>query len=336
MPVIAHRCALGLAAIVTSVACGPARRGSVRVVAPSPATSGSSRAPGLPTAGSLAGRIWNVAQESYIVPSVLMQALAAGHFVLLGEVHDSDAAHARQFEVVSALVAAGRHPAVVFEMIDADRQSAIDRARATSPRDPDAIAAAVDFAHTGWNWLFYRPIVRVALESGAPIVAGNLPRSDARALVMRGVSGLDPATASRMALTEAIEPTVQAEMRAEMRQSHCGMLPEEMLDGMVLAQRARDETMAERLLASGSDGGVLIAGAEHARTDRAVRAALRRRDARAIVLSVGFFEVDPDLQRPAEYAQRFQSTRLPFDYVWFVPAVARSEDVCAPLRRHTK
>ena len=51
-----------------------------------------------------------------------------------------------------------------------------------------------------------------------------------------------------------------------MKESHCGELPEAMLDPLVLAQRARDARMAERMEAAGAErGAVLITGKGHAR-----------------------------------------------------------------------
>ncbi len=327
----------GIVAIAALGACGPAQRPVPRAPVSASSSPAPSSAPSVsPRVAALAGRIWDVAHERTVDEATLVRALAAARFAMLGEVHDSSVAHAHQATLATALIAAGRHPALVFEMIDADRQPAIDRARAATPRDPDALATAVEFHHSGWTWAFYRPLVSLGLDAGVPVVAGNLPRVDSRALVMRGVSSIDPSRASRLGLTEPLAPAIQAEMRDEMNQSHCGMLPEQMLDGMVLAQRARDGTMAERMLGAGGDGAVLIAGAEHARTDRAVPAALRRLDASATVVSVGFVEVEGDIAEPSGYAGRFHATRLPFDYVWFVPPVARDQDVCAPLRHHAR
>ena len=123
-------------------------------------------------------------------------------------------------------------------------------------------------------------------------------------------------------------------MRVELRESHCGMLPESMLDGMALAQRGRDAEMAGRMIAAAGDGAVLITGAGHARTDRGAPVQLHARDANATVRSIGFVEVVPDRTNPAEYAERFGTESLPFDAVWFVPTVQRAEDMCASLRHH--
>ena len=121
-------------------------------------------------------------------------------------------------------------------------------------------------------------------------------------------------------------------MEAEMRDSHCGQLPETALAGMVTAQRARDAAMAERLLAATGDGAVLIAGAGHVRTDRGVPMYLTARAPGVAVASLAFVEVATGHTSPPEYAERFGVARLPFDYVWFT---TRADDVdpCARFRR---
>jgi hypothetical protein len=125
---------------------------------------------------------------------------------------------------------------------------------------------------------------------------------------------------------------MQVAMEAEMRDSHCGHLPETALPGMVTAQRARDAAMAERLLAVAGDGAVLIAGAGHVRTDRGVPMYLAARAPGATVASLAFVEVATGRTAPGDYAERFGVARVPFDYVWFT---TRADDVdhCARFRR---
>jgi hypothetical protein len=120
-------------------------------------------------------------------------------------------------------------------------------------------------------------------------------------------------------------------MRKEMADAHCGLLPDAMLDTMVLVQRARDARLAERLHASSADAGaVLIAGAGHVRNDRGVPAQLARAYG-AASLAIGLLEVEADLYDPAAYAARFDGTGLPFAFVWFTPR-ASDTDHCAKLR----
>jgi uncharacterized iron-regulated protein len=121
-------------------------------------------------------------------------------------------------------------------------------------------------------------------------------------------------------------------MAEEIRDSHCGHAPEGRVGGMIGVQRARDAQMAEALLiAPGNDGAVLIAGDGHVRNDYGVPAYLRRIDPSARIVSIALVEVDAKRANVESYVERFGG-RLPFDYVWFTPAVDE-EDPCEKFRK---
>jgi len=265
--------------------------------------------------------------------SALREELAKAHFVLLGEQHDNADHHRLQASLVRALGATGHHPALAFEMLDVDQQAPVDAALAREPGNPDAIAQAVDWAHSGWpDWALYRPIFAAGLERGLPIVAANLPKAQGKALGMQGTSALPPELVSQLGLDTPLPEDVAHAMRAELFQAHCGYVPEEAMEPMVQVQRARDAQMAQRLLASDKgDGAVLITGAGHARTDRGVPAHLARKQPGAVVRSVAFLEVSTGRLQPQNYAEAPGSGKLPYDYVWFTPAAER-EDLCAKLK----
>ena len=121
-------------------------------------------------------------------------------------------------------------------------------------------------------------------------------------------------------------------MAKDISDSHCGHTPSDRIDAMIVAQRARDAQMAEALLtAPGNDGAVLIAGGGHVRNDFGVPAHVRRIDPTARIVSVALIEVDAKHTDVESYAARFGG-RLPFDYVWFTPAVD-DEDPCEKFRK---
>jgi len=102
---------------------------------------------------------------------------------------------------------------------------------------------------------------------------------------------------------------------------------------MVDVQWARDARMAASLARGGQrDGGVLIAGAGHARRDRGVPVHLARQAPGAGIASVAFVEVDPAAVKPGDYAARFASAALPFDYVWFTPKIDEA-DPCEKFKQ---
>jgi uncharacterized iron-regulated protein len=274
----------------------------------------------------LTGRIWDVGRSRFIEPDALAARLTAARFVLLGEKHDNPDHHRLQAWVLRALIAAGRRPAVAFEMLTTADAPALARHLALAPRDAAGIGPAVDWNRSGWpDWEYYRPIAEAALEAGLPVVAANIPSAVARAVARGDTARLEPGLVARYQLDRG-PAAVEAAMATEIRDAHCGHLPDRLVPGMVTAQRARDARMAESLLTTERDGGVLIAGAGHVRTDRGVPAYLRARRPDATITSLAFLEVDPRRPSPRESGDR------PYDYVWYTPRMADG-DPCERFRK---
>jgi uncharacterized iron-regulated protein len=179
--------------------------------------------------------------------------------VLLGEVHDNATQHALRLRAFAALLARGARPALVMEQFDRQHQAAIDARRAeTPPPDADAVIAA-GRGGPGWQWAHYRPFVALALAHGLPIVAANVGRAEARAVMRDGLAahGFD---------ADVPAPVLQAHAEA-IEAGHCGMVDAALARRMALAQVARDQAMARALQAQGARGAVLLAGNGHVRTD---------------------------------------------------------------------
>ena len=209
---------------------------------------------------------------------------ATPEVLLLGEVHDSAAGHAARVERLRARLAAGWRPAIAMEQFDSDRQPALDAAMRECA-DADCVVARAAPAKAGWTWPYYTPVIALA-----PALIADY--------------GLD-----------ALPPALLDAQQAEVRASHCGLLPESMLAPMARAQVARDVTMAETLRAHRADGVVLLAGNGHVRRDIGVPYWLRR--AGLAAHAVGFLEPDNDAST--------------FDEVVRIPAVERP-DPCAGLK----
>jgi uncharacterized iron-regulated protein len=191
----------------------------------------------------------------------------------------------------------------------------------------------VNWRRTGWpEWRFYQPIAQAALDGGLPIVATNLSKPATDAVRKNGLTGLGPALTTQLRLAEP-SPETRTAMASEIRDAHCGQVPDDMIARMVDVQWARDARMATSLARGGQrDGAVLITGAGHARRDRGVPVHLARQAPGAGIASVAFVEVDPAAVTPGDYAARFASTTLPFDYVWFTPKIDEA-DPCEKFKQ---
>jgi uncharacterized iron-regulated protein len=283
----------------------------------------------------LVGRIWDVKAGAFIGEDVLVTRLVASRFVLLGERHDNPDHHVLQAKLVHAMIEAGRRPALGFEMLATDDAPAVVRYLARSPKDAAGLGDAVNWSRSGWpEWRFYQPIAQAALDASVPIVATNLSRAATEAVRRNGLPGLGPTLMTQLRLAEP-PPETRLAMTHELRESHCGQVPDTMIERMVDIQWARDARIAASVARAGQrDGAVLIAGAGHVRRDRGVPVHLALQAPNASIASVAFVEVDAAAVKPGDYAARFGTETLPFDYVWFTPKVDDG-DPCEKLKKST-
>lgn len=278
----------------------------------------------------LAGRIWDVREGRFLERTEAVARMAAARVVILGEKHDNPDHHTLQAEVLASLVELGRRPAVAFEQFDGDQAAALQAFLADAVEDAAGLGAAVGWEHTGWPpWSVYQPIADIAVRHSLPILAANLPARVARAISRSGLSAVSQEVAD-LGLEAELPEEVDAAMRREIMDSHCGMAVDAMMAPMVLVQRARDARMAQATAqgAAMGDGAVLIAGFGHARNDRAVPALLPA--TADPVVSLAFLEVVAGRDDPPLYAGEQDGT-LPFDLVWFTPRLD-DEDPCEKFR----
>ncbi len=276
----------------------------------------------------LVGRIWDVRARRFVPEAEILAAVAHGRFVLLGETHDNPDHHALQARLLRAIVAAGRRPALAFEMLDLDQQPEVDAVLRGPDPTPPALRDAVGWDESGWPpFALYQPIFQAGLGAHLPIVAANLSRRAARAVIHHGAGVLDPPVRELLERAGPLSPDEERDRREEMEALHCGQLPQAFLGPMVLSQRARDAQLALALRSGATaDGAVLITGAEHARRDRGVGAFLRIAGVPpGEVVAVAFREVDPEERTPAGYDP------AAYDYLVFTPGTDRG-DPCADMR----
>lgn len=275
----------------------------------------------------LAGLIWSVPDQRFIREAELTDAMRGARYVLLGEAHDNPRHHALQAWALRALAEAGRAPAVPMEMIAEDQASGLKIFYDEPRTDAAMLPMLLRWAESGWpDWSLYAPVADNAVRYGMAIEWANFARADVRAMYERGWEALPPERRAALGLGSGLPDALRPAMEAEMADSHCGSLPADKVRRFAEIQYARDALMARRMMETATDhGAVLITGAGHARRDRGVPYHLARPGAqpgaRGEIVSVGFVEVRPGALTPTDYD-------LPFDLVWFTPAVSRG-DPCA-------
>lgn len=282
----------------------------------------------------LVGRIWDVSEGRFIDGGTLEERLARARFVLLGERHDNLDHHRLQARLVRAMIAAGRRPAVGFEMLTVDQAPAVERFLATRPADAAGLGPAVGWEKSGWPpWRDYQPIADAAVRAGLPIVAANLDRDGTRAVRREGLAALGPDLVKRLGLDRPLDPATRAEMVQEAQVSHCGHVPEAMVEPMINVQRARDAYMAARLAEAGrADGAVLVTGSGHVRRDRGIPVYLATLAEGATIASLILHEVSDRHTDPGAYELRAERDgRVLYHYAWFTPR-GDDSDPCEKFR----
>lgn len=237
--------------------------------------------------------------------------------MLLGEKHDNADHHRLQALVIQSLAREGTPPTLAFEMLSEDDRAALDAWHKLRPEDVEALGEMLDWQASGWPaWELYRPVFAAAVARQLPIEPANLSRKDLEQLRASGVDGMAAERKRKLALDPPPAAAARESLAQEIRDGHCGMADDRMVNSMLDVQRARDATLADALLRSAVPA-VLIAGAGHARKDRAVPLYVARRAPERHVLSLAFVEVG---RSPAEPDELDELERA-FDFVWFTPRV---------------
>jgi len=261
---------------------------------------------------ALTERIWDVRAGQFISPQQAYQRAGASRYVLLGEQHDSTIHHARQLQLLQALADQGRQATLALEQFDVQHQSALSAAQHSGTTDAEALADAGQLHREAWRWPMYKTLINHAAQQHWPLLAANLSRADARDIALGKVTPVLPPLA----------PAQLTELENDVVQGHCAYRPSAQgLARIVAAQRARDLQMAQ-VLDSVPGPVLLVAGAGHVRSDRAVPQYLAE-PSRA--LTIAFVEVLDGRLQPGDYDS------AGFDLLWFTAATPRPDACAKPL-----
>lgn len=184
--------------------------------------------------------------------------------LMLGEVHDNAQGQRERFAELRRRVEAGWRPAIAMEQFDHESQDLLSTAQKDCA-DTNCIVQVMGGPR--WDWEQYRPVINLALDYQLPLIAANLSRADASRVVRDGFgTTFDAATLAAYRL-DSVPADIAAGQRKEIVASHCDMLPDSMVGGMVNAQIARDVWMAKLIREQQPRNVVLLAGNGHVRKD---------------------------------------------------------------------
>ncbi len=282
----------------------------------------------------LVGKIWSVREKRFITARRLADDLGQAKYILIGEIHDNADHHRLQAWLIDQ-VAKVRKPAVVMEMISLDKAAKLGAYLARPDASGAGLGPALDWAKGGWpDWSFYQPIADAVFRAGVPLRPGDPGRAAIRSVASGGLASLEADERKRLALDKPLSPGLDEALGRDIKESHCGLLPEAALGPMTQVQRYRDAGLASALVTAGKGGGaILIAGNGHVRSDRGVPWYLVGHAAAAKISSVMLLEMTEGAATVADLAVTGPDGEPAADYLWFTPRAER-EDQCEKLRRH--
>lgn len=239
-------------------------------------------------------------------PAADLQGLLPTPLLLLGEQHDAPDHQRLQRQTLKQLAGQGLLAAVVLEMAERGRSTTGLPRDASETRVRETLDWTADRNAGHWEWAVYGPLVMDAVRAGVPVLGGNLPRGQMRTAM--GESGLD-ATLSGESLRR---------QRDNIREGHCGLLPEAQVAPMTRVQIARDRAMAQTAQEAIKPGQtvLLVAGHQHVRRDIGVPAHLPGQALAVVAAQAG--PSGPDAANA--------------DRVWVTPPVPPT-DHCADLKK---
>lgn len=256
------------------------------------------------------GVIRDLRSGEQLSPAQLLDQLAAAQRVIVGEQHDNPDHHALELWLARALAERRPSGSVLLEMLNPDQQGAVTAAQSAAAKGatPSDLIGALHW-QPGWDWSQYGPLVTWLVKQPTPLLAANLDRSEIVDIYRSKPQLQGPASTAA---------PVRDALLQDIRDSHCGLLPDSQLPAMLAVQQQRDRRLAERLKAA-PEPALLIAGGFHARRDLGVPLHLQDLDAAQGLKVVMLAEVG----RAVEPAQA--------DFVWYTPGQP-PKDYCAQMR----
>ena len=245
--------------------------------------------------------------EAHTTARELQQQLLPTPLLLLGEQHDATAHQALQAALVQQLGASGTLAALVTEMAEAGNSTAA--LPPTAGESEVRRALRWDDNRQAWPWDAYGPAIMAAVRAGVPVLGGNLPAADMRAAMAEST------------FDSALPPKALAAQQDQIREGHCGLLPESQMAPMTRIQIARDQSLARTAVSALQPGKtvLLVAGNQHVRRDLGVPAHLSAGQVYRIAIAL------PENLDPAASAGQA-------DQIWRSPALP-PRDHCAEFKQ---
>lgn len=274
----------------------------------------------------LVGKVWDTHKNSWITAAQLDNEILYYDYILLGETHSNSDHHRLQAEVINSLIASGKKPSVVMEMLSIqDWKDQPHTWNSLSELQQQSSAL-----NDGWPWELYVPILQSVVQHRLELYAGNISSSDLQQWSNKQGAFKTDDVVKEYAYTKQ-EFKI---LKKNIVDSHCGYGGEEFVKSMSRAQMQRDRIMTESILEK-SLPVVFIAGSGHVRNDYAVPMQLRKKYKQSSYLSIAFISVQEDRIDPKDYLQAVSAGSAVYDILYFTPSHT-NQDPCEKFRKQLK
>lgn len=125
----------------------------------------------------------------------LIDQVSSKELIFIGEVHDNPEHHLIQVQILQALMECCGPISIAMEFFEKPQQSTLDR-YLRGELDESDFLEEVDW---GSDYYFYRPLIRMAKEHGAAVLAINAPRKVVRKVARQGLKSLDEPERNKIA-----------------------------------------------------------------------------------------------------------------------------------------
>ncbi|MHC4375657.1 MAG: ChaN family lipoprotein [Planctomycetota bacterium] len=205
-----------------------------------------------------------------------MQRVAQAEVIFLGETHDDAVAHALQRDLYAVICERFEGTALSLEMLERDEQTLVDDWREGIIDDATfaSLTNSENWAGAGSWAAWYQPVLDVAREHEAAVIAANAPRRYVRLARAEGFGRLDQLPAERRAFVRRPAEPLGGAYRERFFALLGGIHgddanaaeQEAFLGAMFRSQQVWDATMAESIargLGAGSKRVVHLVGQFH-------------------------------------------------------------------------
>ena len=191
------------------------------------------------------GQILNLKTGTALSFDQLIDQISSKDLIFIGEVHDNPEHHLIQVQILQALLECCSPISIAMEFFERPQQASFDRYLEGKLSEEEFLKEVRWEERWGFDYAFYRPLIRIAKQHGAEVVAINAPSKVVGKVARRGLESLDES--ERTEIAEEIDLSNEAH-RTYVREAYEQPAHKDLkFDYFYEAQCVWEDTMAESL-----------------------------------------------------------------------------------------